>query len=268
MKPIILVVLVIAAALALLASPAGAAKNGAHRTVGDPGYGTPRWPRPGRRSPIRRRGPPAVCEPRDCSSSCSMLTSRRIAARRATSGGRPRASPPTRRVETKLARLRRARSARHDPQRPDRGGTLHISSAYMAATVRTAPRKLLVATFASPARGRGGVKVVWRPSPTIVRDAPTPPSRRPGSRRSPPRRGPGRRDHRLAGAPGHDPAGPGRGARPARARRRAARRLRPRPLGGDRGDAARAVRQHAGTADDGHWSCGATASGPRPRTRV
>jgi hypothetical protein len=50
--------------------------------------------------------------------------------------------------------------------------TMQVSAAYMAKTVRTAPSRLLVATYASPTdRGRGGVRVVWRESPAIVRDA-------------------------------------------------------------------------------------------------
>jgi hypothetical protein len=49
--------------------------------------------------------------------------------------------------------------------------TMRHSSEYMLAKAWTAPQELLTATFVAPPRGRGGVAVVYRPSPQIVAKA-------------------------------------------------------------------------------------------------
>ena len=46
--------------------------------------------------------------------------------------------------------------------------TVHHSSEYMLTKAWTSPQELLKATFVAPPRGRGGVAVVYRPSPQIA----------------------------------------------------------------------------------------------------
>jgi hypothetical protein len=160
----------------VVAGPAGAYKiYGAHRTVGEPGYGTASMAVD--RAQIAAyvaAARPLYAQLAACSSSCDRMDfpPHRCPACASATADLKRIAARATVVQARLAKL----------DVPDKlvtthsdliaaASTIKVSASYMAATVLTAPRKLLVATYASPARGRGGVKVVWRPSPTIVRDA-------------------------------------------------------------------------------------------------
>jgi hypothetical protein len=172
--------LLLAAGLLLLplalAGPAGAYKiSGTRFTIGNPDYGAASTAVD--RAEIAAyiaAARPLYAQLAACSSSCDRLDfpPHRCPACASATAGLTRIARQAAVVQAKLARLDvPAELVPAHSGLITAASTVRVSATYMADTVSTTPRKLLVATCASPTRGRGGVTIVWRASPTIVRDA-------------------------------------------------------------------------------------------------
>jgi hypothetical protein len=115
----------------------------------------------------------AYTELTDCACCCGTLNlpTHRCAACRTTAAGMRQIVARVHRVQAALARLDVPASLA-----PVHGElvaavtTLHVSGEYMAATVQTAPGKLVAVARNMPGASRGP-RMRWLPSPDIVRDA-------------------------------------------------------------------------------------------------